>query len=517
MIFSIVYLSSCKDDEIAEIKSANYSRNFSPVEVKAQPNQTNVVLTWDKPLNATKETTYTIIVSQDTLFTNGPEKTFESATNSLTILDSEIAVRKNYYARVRANEEGDKVESKWTNSKKFKITGEQYLKALRYQDITSTTVDLYWAVPKEVSTITLNGVSYTISSSEKADGHKQITGLKPSTTYAVVIYSGTADKGTLSFDTKAGVPSGNIINVSPSQDLNALLAAATSGDIFVLEQGGKYSISTITLPNGSLTVFGAEGPNKPILNVTGQINLPTTGGVIKFQNIHFSGYANGDISGTKRNYVINQSAVTSIEELAFENCEIRHLVNSPIRLQNKDNAKTIQKLTVNYCTVEDIGDNGTTGSYAFINNNVATSIIKNISITNSTFSKIGYSLIVHSASNSETVKISDCTFYNIIGDARFLVDYNTGSFGTLTIQNSIMGKTLSPAGSAGGIRGTGTSSITNTYKTNDFIMSATNPLTGIKDYAGASTALFVDPVANNFAFKDQSFVAKASAGDPRWR
>lgn len=513
-----VFTYSCKDNA-AELTSVNYPRNFSVQNIKFDKSQqTSIGITWDKSKNSASSTNYTIEISEDQTFANGAEFTFQSDLNTIRLTDDDLNVRVPYYARIKANENEKVEESKWSISTSFMITGVQYLKAIKYEDITSTTVNLNWTVPNEVTKLKLNGVDYLISDVEKSSGTKSVTGLTPSTSYKVVIYNGNADKGTVTFSTKAGIPSGNIINVAPSDDLGALMSGAANGDIFVLQQGGKYSISTVNLKDGSITLFGEEGPNKPILNVTGQINLPISGGVIRFQNIHFSGFANGDITQTtKRNYIINQSAATSVEELVFENCEIRHLTNSPIRLQSTS-VKSIQKLTIEQCVVEDIGVNaGGNGTYSFINNNVANNEIKNISITNSTFSDIGYGLILHNSTPSTSVTIDYCTFYNVIGNARFFIDYNAQSYGTLKINNSVIAKSLSALGTAGGIRGAGTLAITQTYKTSDFVTSSTSPFTGISSYTGTSADLFTDPALKNFIIKDATFEGKASAGDPRWR
>ncbi|WP_437922065.1 DUF5123 domain-containing protein [Sphingobacterium sp. LRF_L2] len=511
--------------ELTELTSLDYDRFFSVQNIEVSQNeQTFVVLVWDAPKHATGDLSYTVEVAQDNNFAGGAEYTFESETNALTITDADILVRTTYYARIKVNGEENVSESKWSVSPSFKIAGLQLLQSAKYENITSTTVQLYWTVPSDVTHLTLNDVSYNIDEEEKTNGSKLISGLTPSTTYEAIIFDGTANKGTITFSTKDGVPSGNIINVSAnpadaSQSLESLLNTAKSGDVYVLEQGGHYSLTTVTLPNGSITLFGAEGTDKPILTVSGQINLPTTGGIIKFQNIHFSGYEGGLVGqGTKNNYIFNQSAACNIEELIFENCEIRHLTNSPMRLQNANNAKTIQKLSFNQCIVEDIGVNaGGNGSYCFINNNVANNVIQQITISNSTFSSLGYGLLLHNNSPSESVTIESCTFYNIIGTGRILIDYNAQSYGAINIRNSIFAKHLAVTSPVGGVRGSGSLSVSNSFKTSDLDIDSSRPLTGITTYTGSSIDLFNNPAGSNFTFKDASFEGKNTSGDPRWR
>jgi hypothetical protein len=243
--------------------------------------------------------------------------------------------------------------------------------------------------------------------------------------------------------------------------------------------------------------------------------LPATAGTIKFENVDLTGYQNGDPSASKRNYVFNQSAATNTAEIDFENCVIRNFVNTPLRLQGS-NAITIGKVSVNKCIVYDIGDNNANGTYAFIHTNVATGKFNNISITNSTFYKVGYGLILHNSAPSQSLTIENNTFYNVTGDGRYFIDFNAQTIGAVSFQNNIIGKTLSPLASARGIRAGTAISANNSFKTSDAVFSA-NPITGITDYTKASTELFTDVASGNFLIKDNGFAGKSTAGDPRWR
>ena len=187
-----------------------------------------------------------------------------------------------------------------------------------------------------------------------------------------------------------------------------------------------------------------------------------------------------------------------------------------MRLQSS-NSINIANFKVNNCIVFDIGDNNANGTYAFINSNVTTGLITNISITNSTFYKLGYGLILHSGGPSTSVIIENNTFDNVTGNARYFIDYNTRTVGTFTFKNNILGKTLSSANTARGIRYTGTSLLVdNSYQTSDAIITS-NVIPNISVYAQASTDLFTNPSAGNFLIKDGTFVGKSNAGDPRWR
>jgi hypothetical protein len=333
-----------------------------------------------------------------------------------------------------------------------------------------------------------------------------------------LLYYNTSIRGSQAFTLPADLPSGpNVILVGATDDLATMLATVASGTMYVLRQGTKYiTDNPIIIPDGvSFTIWGESGANKPILAFNG-FTLPTTAGTIKFENLDLTGYQDANSANTKRNYIFNQSTATTTSEIIFENCTIRNLVNSPMRIQSAT-AITIDKFTVNKCLVYDIGDNGTNGAYAFINNNVATGKINNITITNSSFSRIGYGLILHNAAPSLTLNISNNTFYNVAGNARYLIDYNAQTIASgFTFLNNIIAKTYSPAATARGIRSGTAPTVTNCYKASDVVFAG-NPITGILDYAKTGTELFTDPANNNFLIKDNTFAGKSDSGDPRWR
>jgi hypothetical protein len=301
--------------------------------------------------------------------------------------------------------------------------------------------------------------------------------------------------------------------VQPTDNLAAMLTTAAPGTTFVLMQGTKYTAdATIILPNNaSFTIWGQSGPDRPILAFNG-ITLPTTAGSIKFENLDITGYQNG-IPPTKRQYLFNQGTPNTTSEVIFENCKVRNFANTPFRLKDITTI-TIDKLTFNNCIVYDIN-----GSYAFIHNTVA-SKINNISLTNNTFYSIGYSVILNNAAPSQTVQVDNNTFYNVAGDGRYIIDYNTQQVtSSFTFTNNVIGKTASPAGTARDLRaGTGTSVTigNNTYKTSDAVFFGT-PIPNIIAYPKTSIELFTDPASGNFLFQDLAFPGRSTSGDPRWR
>ncbi|RYF20904.1 MAG: hypothetical protein EOO42_11590, partial [Flavobacteriales bacterium] len=109
-----------------------------------------------------------------------------------------------------------------------------------------------------------------------------------------------------------------------------MIQAATKSTRFVILEGSKYNSDlAFTLPAGiDISIIGEVAPVKPIVSFT-QIILPTTGGKLHFENVDLTAYANGVETGTRRQYIINQSTASTFDEVSFENCNIRHFLNTP--------------------------------------------------------------------------------------------------------------------------------------------------------------------------------------------
>lgn len=518
LLLLVLSISGCKkyndwpvDDE--------YDRLFRPTSLTATVEAVTVSLHWKEKPGAEK---YIVELSKDSLVFSTIVKTYEGTSvkdnnGVMFLIPESLEANTLYSARIKALSD-TKDESGWA-AVAFRTKTEQIMQTISIADIEPRAVTLRWTAPNNVSHFTVNGVQYDITADEKAKGEKKISGLVPKTQYEVILYNVTAIRGQQTFITKADIPTGqNVIEVAPTDDLAAILAQPhPAGTTFVLLQGSVYKsgIDPVILPtDASFTIWGEDGPNKPILAFNG-ITLPALAGTIKFENIDITG--DSITNGTKRNYIFNQSLASQTEQVVFENCTIRSFVNSVFRMQ-ANSTMTVGALTFNKCTVFDIGDNTTNGTYAFIHTNAVNGKMENISITNSTFYKIGYGIILHSGTGSQTVKIENNTFNNTVGNARYFIDYNTQAVsGMFSFKNNILGKVLSPANTARGIRAAGnTLAVENTYVTSDGTF-ASNNISGLISYGKPSTDLFENSAEGNFKIKDQTFAGKATAGDPRWR
>lgn len=519
-LVALLGFSGCKDDTMDEITKLKVDRTFSPVGLTAVVvNKTSIKLAWNAVPNAK---TYTVEVFSNTDFSGTPVKLIKDIT-PLQIPYTVTALAGDTQYAIRVKGVGEGIEDSKYVTALVKTDPEQIIQDVNAAKLTSVSVTLNWAVGENVTNITLTpgAINRVLTAAEIAAGEVTLTGLTPKTTYTANLFLNTVIRGAKTFTTPAQLPTGaDVVVLSATDDLAAMIQAATKSTRFVILEGSKYNSDlAFTLPAGiDISIIGEVAPVKPIVSFT-QIILPLTGGKLRFENVDLTAYANGVETTTRRQYIINQSTATNFDEISFENCNIRNFLNSPMRIQST-NAINIDKFIVNNCIIDNIGiaDSGPgAGTYAFINSNVATGKINNITLTNNTFSNLGYGLILHNAAPSLSVTIENNTFYNVVGDARYFIDYNAQTIASgFSIKNNILSKTLSPLATARGFRGATSPTTANNYQTADVVF-ASNAFSGFTAYTGLSTALFVSPSTKNFKISDDGFVGKASSGDPRWR
>ncbi len=518
---------SCEDFNDWSVDKS-HDRLFSPIDLQASIDGTQVTFTFKRTYQS--DLSYTLEISQDSLLFNntvyGPvEITPATVQNDNTTLKYVLAggtlkPKKQYSARIKCFREGSN-ESNWT-AVAFKTSSEQILKPVDAAKLTDKSVVIEWETPNAVTHFMFGPkgklTRYDISAEEKAAGSKSFTSLLFSTEYVAEIYNGdTADdiRGSRTFITPDPLPEGNIYILQPGDDLGAVIAAQTQDISIVFPKNSAYEVTAnVQIPeNVNLTLWG-QGAVKPEMIINANLVLPASGKTLTFENLEVR--AGKKTDGTFYEYIFNQSTASTMEGIEFKNCIVRDYKNSPVRLQSA--TPTIGSLIFDNCVVSNIGDNGGSGTYAFIH--IQSGKVNNIKIVNSTISKIGYSIILHNAGNSESVVIQSCTFYNIIGNTRYFIDYNTFSVTTtFDIRDNILAKTLSSANppSSRGIRNAGVKpNAINTFQTSDFVTSS-NPISGVTAYDKTSDDLFVNPTEGNFTIKDQSFPGKTDAGDPRWR
>ena len=311
-----------------------------------------------------------------------------------------------------------------------------------------------------------------------------------------------------------------IRNNSSVSDLTIVIPAG-----YTSPEGSAITIKNIDLTatyipiNSNLKRLTIKGDGTyPTLKVQLFVLPSTLTSLLKFQNLNLVG-ANATVSS---NYILNNATanpVPAVDTVAFEGCKVTN-VRGVIRYQTANT--TYKNINFKNCILANIGSYGVIGC-------AASSALNNVLVQNSTIYGVITNTFVISPAVPTTFTMSNCTIDNVNGSStsKYLIDLGSSNTTTaLSISNSILGKATTAANK--GIRGgTGfTYTVTNSYKTSDWVTSGGSAVVGFTDYTSASTALFVAPTTfdgtNNTAtegdynIKDGTFAGANSAGDPRW-
>lgn len=539
MLLTTTGIISCTDINEWETDS-QYDRLFSPGSFSVSATTTTAEVTW----KATSGSNYYIIeVSTDSLYGKteecrensivyGTNKDIKKSPYTLEDLNSNTK----YYIRIMGCSE-TKGNSHWNYLEKFsfqtksenifetvgsKDKGEDFI-TLRW-DATLAVTHLEYA---QVTGIDENGNSIlgeikTIDLSN-AEGSVKITELQASTSYQFTIYNGTHPRGTRVVSTTNPTPSANVKkylyqgDALTQEDINAL---ASEGSVtYIMEAGMELVWETldettgemtgIVIPDGlSVTFFGAAGGEKPTIKSNKTIEIDGNHSYVSFENVAFV--------NTGSVYLVNEGNISNLSTLSFKDCTFDNYARSIIRL--KDEASiSISNVVIDNCI---INNQGSENFPCFYWNN-AKYTVEHFSLKNTTINSALHNVMDFRSSNMTSIEIDNCTFYNIIGSTRYLLDCQNIA-PEINISNSIFAKIGSGVLTEGvwtstskGIRSNSTPTISGVYFTADFVFGS-NTFKPTYEYNNTSENLFTDPENGNFTIKDSSFDGKNSAGDPRW-
>lgn len=280
-LMTLIGFSGCKDNELEEVSKLQVDRTFSPTDLTATVvNKVNIRLTW-KAVNNAK--TYVVEVFQTADFSGTAVKTVNNILfTQVPYTVTGLAGNTQYYIRVKAIGEGID-DSKYV-SVAIKTEPEQIFQDILPAKLTSRTVTLNWPVGENATTITINpgNITRPVTPAEVIAGEVTLTGLTPKVTYTVTLFLGASIRGTKTFTTPAELPTGaDVVVLSATDDLAAMIVAATKSTRFVILEGTKYNAdAAFTLPAGiDISIIGEVATVKPIISFT-TITLPTTGGKI---------------------------------------------------------------------------------------------------------------------------------------------------------------------------------------------------------------------------------------------
>jgi hypothetical protein len=507
--------SSCKDETEVQV----LPRVFRPVNFNASTAGITATINWASVDSAVS---YTLQIGTDSTFATIQIDTTTTSTSFVTDLSGATT----YYARIRANASNSVKDSKFNETLSFSTPKENLFNGYTINLAGLNTIDVKWLPNASVTKLVLtdaNNASTTvsISANEASAGEKIITNL-PNSAYSIQILKNAILRGTSSI-----VVEGDVL-VNSGDDLPTAIANASAGQVLLLAPGVVYPMGTSTLRFGKdIKIRGLNTANKPVLCMTSGSTTTTssmlgfadgsTMNYVKFENIDFTGYCDNSTTSTKIGYLFNNNVMTTLGSLSFKNCNMHNFGNTPMRIQGNKN-QVIDTLTFNSCVINEIGFSST---YAVVNSNSA-DIFNNINFINCTVYNFKGSLILRQNQTLNSINVSNCTINQGMldpGSARYLIDTNNATVaGSITIQSCIFGQTGAAKG-ANGVRTTGTLTIARSYYTTDYVddpipvgTSSSSIKPNMTSYAGASAALWIDPVNGNFKLKDNTFVGKGIAG-----
>src|SRR5688572_499067 len=127
LLFSLPALLwvACKDDAEEQL---NLSRQFRPAAFTIVGGETAAEVSWNPSLfTLPGEVEYMIEVSKDGVNFSNVEYTATTAEAGITILDTDIDIQTDYFARVKALGKNNTGDSNWLYSSAFQITGEIFI------------------------------------------------------------------------------------------------------------------------------------------------------------------------------------------------------------------------------------------------------------------------------------------------------------------------------------------------------------------------------------------------------
>lgn len=535
MVLMLGTFSSC--EEFGFPTDDSYRRLFSPVTFGSENiTATSVDLTISKVSEAD---TYVIEFSEDSLLFSTIVRTEELRAENLSyapgsktvyltrITDLKGSTR--YSARMKAvSSAGDIPESKW-DLLTFVTRSEQIFKNVLSNEKTDMSVILRWDAAGSgithimlTNTLTSTSSRIDLTAEDKTASMKLIEGLNGSTTYAADIFNNENKRGSITFRTNESVPSeGRVIRLNGTENLNELLAAESGDLTLVLPAGSMFAAEWIdpttsntsyTLPLSDnitrLTFWGVEGDVKAKIHAT-SIKLGAGITELRFKNVEYYGKSN------TADYVLNENTTRAITHISFEDSEV-HTVRGVVRMQNDGNSTTLEKVLFKNTIVHDVGNYGITHTGA------ANTKLLDLEIAECTFYNIT-DPICNLKNIATSVVVDQCTFFNAFGNGRYFLQFNSTFLPEkLVVSNCIFGQMNATV-----LDGSQTmrasnpkitaSFFTDSYKTADCFVHTGYPMSGIIEYIGTSSDLFVSPATFNFRIKDTNFAGKETAGDPRWR
>ncbi len=503
---------ACDDNIDPLITDLELSRALTPTRLEARiRNLTTIELTWNLRDDVDH---YVVEFSEDSLQFNTIIFTDEVTAEELPYqrtFDGDTR----YSARVKAVSAGVG-NSKWA-AVTIVTAQENIFLPIQDGDIDATEATVRWPAGSDVTHLLINpgNITRNISVGEKAAGMATVTGLTGDTHYTISLMRETKSRGTLTFTTLIDV--GDAFRVYPEDDLSAVIAAATPGEVLVLYPGDYTVFTGLIVINKSITLRGLYPFDKPKIHV--QFSLTDGASSIEIKDVDISG--DGTLNDAFR---YNTNSVT-FGTLVIDGCYVHDFTRSFIA--GNASATTVQSVVVNNTIVNNIETSG--GDFIDFRN----TYLADLKLTNSTFNNsstardfirmdgVAPANGLSGTGLTSTVLVDHCTLYRVCNSAsvstrRLLyVRFNAN---VLTVRNSIIAE-------SGGFFSNQTTttqhaSLNNNYfNAPRFFDAAFEVIANLKvDISGTHRTLdpgFVNAATGNFKVTNQTLLDN-SVGDPRW-
>ncbi len=512
-IFAFSFMS-CEDLADPIIEDLDVDRAFAPTGLTARVrNLTTIELQWNVRDDADH---YVVEFSDDSL-------EFANIIRTVTVNRGDLPLQETfdgetrYSARVKAVSALGKADSKWA-AETVVTARENIFLPSQDGDIGALEAVVRWQPNAEVTHFIINpgNTERIISADEKEVGAATITGLTAETAYTVILRKDDKHRGQIQFETLLDI--GNATAVHPEDDLAAVIAAASSGDVLVLFPGEyETNAGASILIDKSITMRGLYPYDKPKLHV--QFTIENAGTSVEVRDLDLDG------DGVLEDVFRFTTASVEFGAMNLIGCNVHDFKRSLVGA-NASSSKVLS-LTIDNCIMTDMLTAG--GDFIDFRN----THLGNLTIQNSTFDNCtptrdfiridgvaptnGYS----GTGLTTNVLIDQCTLYGVsnnTGSNRRIL-YVRFDANAITVRNTIIAES---SGIYTNQAGTSQPAFqkNNYFNAPRFFNSEFEVIANLKvDNSGTHTALdpgFADAAGGNFTISNQT-LKDNNVGDPRWR
>ena len=510
-LLGAVSFSSCKD-ELKEITTLNVNRAFSPTDLDGIiVNKTSVRLTWAKVKNAD---TYTVefFANGDLDFSGTPFKTVEGVVFSdLPLTVRGFAGATAYSVRVKAIGEG--VEDSKYVSDVFTTDPEQIFLPVNQSKIETKAVVLNWTPGENATKIVLapGDIEHIVTADEVAAGEAKVTGLTGETFYTAKLMEDNNIRGTATFTTLLDLSTA--IEVSPTDDLAALVAAATGGETFALQPGAYTINANITIAK-SISIKGYKPSDKPVI-IGAIFRIKATNG-LKLQDLVLDGTGSPDNNQT---IVYDDDDLVNVyAPFVMEDCEVKNYVKGLYYVNKK---ALIESTTFKGNIIHDIECNG--GDFIDYRNGMSkTFLFEGNTVYNSAnnprdFFRMDSGGATNFPNATSNITITANTLYNVSNsNSKRILYIRLGNAGPITFTKNILANTAAYYTNQ-------STTVINTLESNNYFNAPNFTGSDVDkaqlDASSTKTSLdpgFTDAANGNFTISNLTLINNG-IGAARWR